>query len=154
MTPIIHRLLLVLLGACLLMNCSSTRNTSDPRVAAASKRLERTKDVSHADANEVRSDPLQRSNLDLTEMLRKVPGLAVTGAGTNARVTIRGASTINASNEPLYVLDGTPMGQNFNTIAGIIDPNEVQSIYVLKGADAAIYGVQGGNGVILFKLKK
>ncbi len=151
---IIHRLLLASLATGMLLACNSTQALPDPSTPSASKRLERENQGTYANANEVRSDPQQRSNLDLTEMLRKVPGLAVSGSGTHAQVTIRGASSINANTEPLYVLDGTPMGHSFHTVAGIIDPNEVKSIHVLKGADAAIYGVQGGNGVILFNLKK
>lgn len=82
---------------------------------------------------------------NIYEMIRgKVPGVAVNGTS----ITIRGASSINGSNEALLVVDGTPV----NSIA-YIDPLNVGSISVLKGSAAAIYGTRGANGVILINTK-
>jgi TonB-dependent starch-binding outer membrane protein SusC len=58
---------------------------------------------------------------------------------------IRGIGTINASSEPLYVVDGVVM-ENFQ----FVNPNTIESIEVLKDASAtAIYGARGANGVLL-----
>jgi TonB-linked SusC/RagA family outer membrane protein len=66
-------------------------------------------------------------------------------------ISIRGFSTINASAEPLIVLDNFPFEGNINNI----NPNDVESITVLKDAAAtSIYGVKGGNGVIVITTKK
>lgn len=85
------------------------------------------------------------------------------GAGTSIR--IRGASSINGTNEPLYVIDGIPvMGDDvssglvhspsLNPLASI-NPNDVESISVLKDASAtAIYGARGANGVVLITTKR
>lgn len=79
------------------------------------------------------------------------------GGQTNVR--IRGASSINASNNPLYVIDGVilPVGsqtQNSNAI-DFINPADIASIEVLKDASAtAIYGARGANGVILVTTKR
>ncbi len=91
------------------------------------------------------------------------------GAGTQIRV--RGGTSISASNEPLYVVDGVPL-QNEETspgAAGIgsinpqlsrnplnsINPNDIESITVLKDASAtAIYGSRGANGVVLIQTKR
>ncbi|HEY0772264.1 MAG TPA: SusC/RagA family TonB-linked outer membrane protein, partial [Sphingobacteriaceae bacterium] len=79
------------------------------------------------------------------------------GGQTNVR--IRGSSSINASNNPLYVVDGVilPVGtqtQNSNAI-DFINPADIASIEVLKDASAtAIYGARGANGVILVTTKK
>ena len=150
-TSFSYRLFLLVLSVLFLGACSSSRRTLQTGDSIASSRLERN--PRHPAGNEVRPNENHNSNLSLSEMLRKVPGVAVTGTGTNARVTIRGASTLHASNEPLYVLDGTQIGHDFYAVASAIDPNEIESIHVLKGADAAIYGVQAGNGVIMIRSK-
>jgi TonB-dependent starch-binding outer membrane protein SusC len=84
--------------------------------------------------------------------------------GANATVRIRGASSINAGGDPLYVVDGVPLndgsysggqgGASLNPIQDI-NPNDIESISVLKdAAAAAIYGSRGSNGVILITTKK
>jgi len=70
--------------------------------------------------------------------------------GANAAIKIRGTSSINSSNDPLYVIDGM-VGADPLTI----DPNIVESIDVLKdAASCAIYGARGANGVIIMTTKK
>lgn len=75
----------------------------------------------------------------------EVPGVMVSGNS----IRIRTATSINASNEPLFVVDGVPV----NTIDNIV-PQMVKSIQVLKGSSAAIYGMRGSNGVIVISLLK
>ncbi|HLT74831.1 MAG TPA: SusC/RagA family TonB-linked outer membrane protein, partial [Ohtaekwangia sp.] len=79
------------------------------------------------------------------------------GAGSTIR--IRGGSSLNASNEPLIVIDGFPVDNN--TIGGTanplaaINPNDIESFVVLKDASAtAIYGSRASNGVIIITTKK
>ncbi|HUU99341.1 MAG TPA: TonB-dependent receptor plug domain-containing protein, partial [Bacteroidales bacterium] len=62
-------------------------------------------------------------------------------------VIIRGATSIYGSNEPLFVVDGTPV-----TTVENIEPVMVKSIQVLKGSSASIYGARGSNGVIVINL--
>ncbi len=67
-----------------------------------------------------------------------------------SRVVIRGLSTINSSSDPLYVVDGVVM-ENF----GLMNPNDIESVEVLKDASAAaIYGARGANGVIIVTTKR
>ncbi|RMF00688.1 MAG: SusC/RagA family TonB-linked outer membrane protein, partial [Bacteroidetes bacterium] len=85
--------------------------------------------------------------------------------GTALSVRVRGATSITASSDPLYVVDGVPMisennsamftgGYNFNSMADI-NPDDIESIQVLKDASAtAIYGSRGANGVILINTKR
>ncbi len=81
---------------------------------------------------------------NIFDMIRgEVPGVTV--RGTN--IMIRSATSLNSSTEPLYVVDGVPV----ITIADI-QPQMVESIEVLKGSAAAIYGARGSNGVILINL--
>ncbi len=83
----------------------------------------------------------------------KVNGVQITGGGgpgTTPKVLIRGVTTVNGS-DPLYVVDGMPVGNNIN----FLNNNDIESIEVLKDASAAaIYGTRGSNGVILITTKK
>ncbi len=92
---------------------------------------------------------------NVTESLQgKVSGVQVTGQGgpgAQPRVLIRGISTLNLSTDPLYVVDGIPMGTSINFLSS----NEIESMEVLKDASAsAIYGSRASNGVILITTKK
>ena len=72
------------------------------------------------------------------------------GPGSSPRVIIRGVSTINGS-DPLYVVDGMPVGTNIN----FLNQNDIESMQVLKDASAsAIYGTRASNGVVLITTKK
>jgi TonB-dependent SusC/RagA subfamily outer membrane receptor len=55
--------------------------------------------------------------------------------------------------DPLFVINGTDAGYDFSQVAGVVNPNDIISITVLKGTDAAIYGSRGGNGVIIIRTK-
>lgn len=83
----------------------------------------------------------------------KISGVQISSSGSpgaTPRVIIRGVSTINGSN-PLYVVDGMPVGDNIN----FLDQNDIESMQVLKDASAsAIYGTRASNGVILITTKK
>jgi TonB-linked SusC/RagA family outer membrane protein len=73
----------------------------------------------------------------------------VPGGGINIR--IRGAASINAGNSPLYVVDGFPIVGGINNI----NPNEIETFSVLKGASAAaLYGSRAANGVVLITTKQ
>ncbi|MCM1163760.1 MAG: TonB-dependent receptor [Muribaculaceae bacterium] len=76
----------------------------------------------------------------------------VSGApGSNPTIYIRGISSINAGNDPLIVLDGTPFSGDLNTISS----QDIESMTVLKDAASnALYGARGANGVILITTKR
>ena len=81
--------------------------------------------------------------------------------GVGASVRIRGTNSISANSEPLYVIDGVPAEQGSSSSDPksnplmSIDPNEIESIDVLKDASAtAIYGSRGANGVVLITTKR
>src|SRR5699024_8130837 len=70
--------------------------------------------------------------------------------GSGVAVSIRGNTSITASNSPLYVIDGITSRD-----ASFLNPNDIETITVLKDASAAaIYGSSGANGVILITTKK
>ncbi|MDB5249061.1 MAG: TonB-dependent receptor [Segetibacter sp.] len=93
----------------------------------------------------------------------KVAGLQVTtgggAAGGGSRIRIRGGASLNATNDPLIVIDGVPVESN--GIAGsanllnTINPNDIESMSVLKDASAsALYGSRASNGVLIITTKK
>jgi len=92
----------------------------------------------------------------------RIAGVNVTGGGApgaKADIRIRGGSSLNASNEPLIVLDGLPLSNavpsGATSILSTIDPNDIESFTVLKDASAAaIYGSRAANGVIVITTKK
>ncbi len=88
------------------------------------------------------------------KLIGQTSGVTVGGdatPGATAMVRIRGFGSIN-SNSPLYVVDDVPVSAN-NINA--INPNDIESVNILKDASAtAIYGVRGGNGVVVIKTKK
>lgn len=88
------------------------------------------------------------SAISLADYLRKAPGVMVTGSGDNIRVTIHGPNTFQGSNEPLFVIDGHAIGGGYMQAASYIDVHQIDYVKVLKGQEAAYYGVRGGNGVI------
>ena len=86
--------------------------------------------------------------MNILEMLRKEPQLRVSGPNTNPEIRVRGGGrSIAASNEPLFVVDGAPVGQGYNSVRSI-DVNVVRSINVISPARAGKYGARGGMGVI------
>ncbi|MCP9770555.1 hypothetical protein EGI22_21825 [Lacihabitans sp. LS3-19] len=94
------------------------------------------------------------NNISLDVYLRKVPGVSVRGDGANAEILIRGASSLNANMEPLFVLNGTSYSGNFSSLFQSINTNDIKSVSVLKDASSTgIYGSRGANGVIVITLK-
>lgn len=101
----------------------------------------------------------------------KIAGVQVTGTsgsvGASSRIVLRGNSSITGNNEPLYVVDGVPVdnrsfggagsggGVDLPNGAADINPDDIESISVLKGPNAAaLYGLRAGNGVIVITTKR
>lgn len=136
----------------------------------AQKKSDMVGSAYQVNAEQIKSRPATRIDALLDGI---VPGLKIepntdSPATTRTRYTtrIRGAASLSASNEPLWIIDGTPIytGGNTNLIPGVqtsvsplagINPNDIESITVLKDATAtSIYGANGANGVILVTTKK
>ena len=98
------------------------------------------------------------------EMLKgKIAGVLITpgdgGPGSGSRIRIRGSASLNASNDPLIVIDGVPIAQGaggaMSNPLDLLNPNDIESFTVLKDASsAAIYGSRASNGVIIITTKK
>lgn len=108
----------------------------------------------------------------LNGMSGKVAGVTINqtgGPGSTTSVIIRGAISLSSDNQPLFVVDGVPMTNDFNNVGGFgssnpvdygnaisdLDPENIESVSILKGpAAAALYGTRAGNGVVLITTKK
>lgn len=96
-------------------------------------------------------------------LVGKSAGVVITDAGgapgAGATIRIRGGSSLNASNDPLVIIDGVPIDNNdvngSSNFLSFINPNDIETFTVLKDASAtAIYGSRASNGVILITTKK
>lgn len=128
--------------------------------------------VAVVSADKLKDNPLKTVDQLLQGQLAGVDVKATSGRpGAAAKVRIRGTNTITGNAEPLWVIDGVPMQKNvptmnssqiksgdfdniFATGLGSLNPNDIESITVLKDASAAaIYGSQAANGVIVVTTK-
>jgi TonB-linked SusC/RagA family outer membrane protein len=132
----------------------------------STKREDITASIASIDGEELSNLPL--AGVDQA-IQGKVAGVVVTSnngqPGGGISVRIRGNSSINAGNQPLYVIDGIPVisgdfsqeaygGMDFNAISDL-NPNDIASVEVLKDAAAsAIYGSRASNGVVLITTKR
>lgn len=114
----------------------------------------------------------ESKQLNLTNALAgKVAGVRISNVSSDpassSLITIRGASSINGSNQPLFVVDGIPISSNnqnaessgegfvdYGNTAMDISPDDIADITVLKGGAAALYGSRAANGVILITTRK
>lgn len=121
----------------------------------------------------VNSDELSKSRdiNFLNSLSGKTAGVEIkessSGAGGSTKIILRGNKSLNNTSEPLFVIDGIPMANNKSSQPGVwggtdggdgmsqINPDDIESVTVLKGSNAAsLYGSQGANGVIVITTKK
>lgn len=115
------------------------------------KKRNLTSAVAKMDDKGIKDRPLARAEQALQGQLAGVTVRTETGEpGADQKIRVRGAASVNASSDPLYVVDGVPM-----TTLSSINPADIQSIEVLKdAASAAIYGSRGSNGVVIVTTKR
>ncbi|HWC54634.1 MAG TPA: TonB-dependent receptor [Chitinophagaceae bacterium] len=117
------------------------------------KKVDLTGSVASVDGKELAQKPIG----NFTQLLQgKATGVQVTGQsgrpGSNGYIRVRGTGSINASNEPLILLDGVPIS---STAYALLNPNDIEDVTVLKDASSqAIYGSRAANGVIVITTKK
>jgi TonB-linked SusC/RagA family outer membrane protein len=115
------------------------------------------------------ADLTQTKGTGVIEQIQgKVSGVQITGSGNpggSSYITIRGANSITGDNSPLFIVDGVPVshrdrgasansGFDFGSVINDINPDDIESMTVLKGPNAAaLYGSRAANGVILITTK-
>lgn len=106
----------------------------------------------------VTAEDLERSPGETIEsiLMSKVPGIIVSHAPDGSlAMQIRGGSSISSSNDPLFIVNGTPFQAGPGGALTGINPFDIASIEVLKdAASTTMYGVRGANGVIIIKTKQ
>ena len=127
-------------------------------LALAASCMHNRRDTGPATAPVVTAEDIERSPGTPIEQIieAKIPGIQArrtTSGGISIR--IRGMSSIYSSNEPLYVIDGTPLDAGPGGALNGLNPYDIESIRVLKDpADTGIYGVRGANGVVVITTKR
>ena len=157
----------------------SLGNTLDEMVVTALG-ISREKKALGYSVQEVDGDALNKHNESniVNSLSGKIAGVQVQGTGNlggSSRIVLRGAGSISGNNQPLFVVDGIPIDNSnyatftqaygsrddsygnadYGNAAQDINPNDIESVSVLKGANAAaLYGSRAANGVILITTKK
>lgn len=124
--------------------------------------------VTVIDAKDIENKP--ESDV-IRSMVGKIPGAKITGTsgalGSGTNFTIRSSSSITGNNTPLFIVDGMPFNGGTNDVGGLsgggaitssrfldLDPNNIESVKILRGLSATIlYGQEGRNGVVLITTK-
>ncbi|WP_134088449.1 TonB-dependent receptor [Olivibacter sp. XZL3] len=116
------------------------------------RKVDITGSVAGVKSEELTQRPAQNVNQALSGRIAGVNASTNSGRpGGRTQVRIRGFSSINATNEPLYVVDGIIFTEDISTL----NPGDIESVDVLKDASAtAIYGTRGANGVIMITTKR
>ncbi|MCY1722193.1 TonB-dependent receptor [Prolixibacteraceae bacterium Z1-6] len=118
--------------------------------------------VTQVRADQIADVPVSSFDKVLSGKLAGVTVTATSGQpGAASQIRIRGTSSINAGNEPLYVIDGVPVMSgdqsyftNTSNALSMLNPNDIESVTVLKDAAAAsVYGSRAANGVVLVTTK-
>ncbi|MGQ1783589.1 SusC/RagA family TonB-linked outer membrane protein [Saccharicrinis sp. GN24d3] len=131
-------------------------------VVAIGYGVQKKRDVSSAiasvDAEVFKDRPVANFAQGISGSVAGVSVSQTNGApGGGSNIVIRGLSSVNASNAPLYVLDGQPLPAGFSASESpinFINPDDIQSIEILKdAASSAIYGTRAANGVVLITTK-
>ncbi len=158
----------VTLGASNVIDISLSESTLQEVVITAIG-IQREKKSLGYSATDLKSDELmQRSESDpIRAIAGKVAGVNIIGGGgapgQSTRINIRGVSSFTGNTQPLFVVDGIPFdnsvnssgqGTQFSNRAFDIDPNNIESLTILKGAAAAaLYGSRATNGVVVITTK-
>ena len=154
------------------INVSLAQGNQLEEVIVTSLGIKREKQALGYAVSEVESDALeQRGEGNIGRILTgKASGVQITNqsgiSGSGTSIVIRGFNTFSQGNQPLFIVDGVPFSSDTNAQGGFVDgnngssrfldldPNNIESVNVLKGlAAATLYGTQGRNGVILITTK-
>ncbi len=153
------------------MNCTMAEGEILDEVVVTAVGLEANRrSLGYAVQNVDSEEILASKEVNLVNALSsKVAGVTVVSSsgspGASANIRVRGSTSINGSNSPLFVIDGIPIdnSSNGNDVDGVdqsnraidINPNDIEDMTVLKGAAAtALYGVRAANGAIIITTKK
>jgi TonB-dependent SusC/RagA subfamily outer membrane receptor len=131
----------IVLSLVFIAACSSSKSTSGSSGSVKNDSPDKVENLNPA--------------VDLVDHLRRIPGVQVTGSGSSARVSIRGMASMNSDSEPLFVINGTPIGGGLSTANSTVSVADIKSVRVLKTpSETSFYGIRGSNGVIVIQMKQ
>ncbi len=125
-------------------SCNATKSAGSDDVSANKK---------EAGDKSLKGD---ENNIPLAQYLRKVPGLRISGTGSNAKVAIAGMgnTSLVARGEPLFIINDVRV-QSLAQASVLVQTSDIKNVQVLKSAsETSFYGSAGANGVIVIKTKK
>ena len=124
----------------LVTGCASTGSTSDSS----------SENDSESGTIEVH-DP----SLNLADYIRRAGGVSVHNIDGQTRVRIRGNLSFNSTSEPLFIVDGVRLGNNYDRVENLVPVDYIKSIRVLKGSEASSrFGLAASSGAIIIKTKR
>jgi len=140
-TPSVSGTILIVSLAGLAVGCASGNTRVAPR-----------EDESTVSAEDIQKNP----NLPIERILQaKSPGLQIRRADDGSLIVLlRGAHSFTGTDAPLYVVDGLSFKPGRDGVLSGIDPHNIESITVVRGSEAALYGIEGMNGVIVISMKR
>jgi TonB-dependent SusC/RagA subfamily outer membrane receptor len=140
-SPLVPTTLLIVVLSELAAGCASGSARAPERV-----------DESTVSAEDIEKNP----NLPIERILQaKSPGLLIKRADDGSIIVLlRGAHSFTGTDAPLYVVDGLTFRPGPDGVLSGIDPLNIESIKVVRGSEAALYGIEGMNGVIAITTKK
>lgn len=131
---------LLIAAVALLTGCADATERLD--TPERTETVERPSDRGRA----IEVDPITAQSL--ADFLVRAPGVFVDGAGSNARVRLRGRA-------PLYVIDNVPVGFSYRDANALVIPEDIDQIEVMNAVEAqGFYGSQGANGAIVIRTRR
>ncbi|HMO39977.1 MAG TPA: TonB-dependent receptor plug domain-containing protein [Saprospiraceae bacterium] len=90
----------------------------------------------------------------LADYLRRIPSVRIAGTGEDISVYVRGTDTFTGEREPLFVIDGSLVGESYASAVRLVDVNDIRTVQVLTATDAtAQYGLRGNKGAVVIRTK-
>lgn len=124
--------ILLLVATLLFMGCSAPKGAMNKNTDSIGSTVE-----------------VHNPQLSLDEYLKRLSGVRVYGSGISAQIEMRGKSSLELSNEPLFVMDNIRLGRDFDKIYSVVDMNQVNRLTALHSSKATLYyGHDGYAGVI------
>lgn len=152
------KIFIMLTAGLVLVGCGASKNTSagsyagvdqlssNEKVGTGYGEISKEHNTSSISRVVVSDDTETMTYSNIYEYLEgRVPGVYVSPEGT---IRIRGISSINGNNDPLFVVDGNPYDD-----PSMLQPSDIYTVDVLKGSSTALYGSRGANGVIVITTK-
>lgn len=150
----IKQTLIALTAGFLVASCASSKTANSSTDATTDDRISiKMEEPEKKNPNNVEVG--DNNSMQLVDYLRRVPGLIVDQRGSSVTVLIRGINSITGDNNPLFVVNSSPVGNSYAEAVNAVDINDIKSVNVIKGPEGQqMYGMRGANGVVQILTKR